>query len=681
MKKNVLKILYRVTSFLMAALLFFEFLFPFVSMNVYASETTPTSYDKTNIEDDLAGMDLTKYPKRSTGSPELIAMMEYCYSTHSSYAGFYNLYFYVYNPTCSPIDVHPENNVVNISIGDNEEKKEFNNISLIRLDYSNDFLFYKFKLQSTEGMLEALSDEMLATGSRTYEVTSIQLKQTNGTLAKDNAVKKKYVFSGYAAYCDENKSEISTLECNDFGAEAIHLEVRDTYYRFENKDDNISDQLNSVYFSIPEEYYDSFGNLSQVKAEWYEYKTAPIFVTKNSTAYVRLYDKLNSYITYPTNLNCAVVWDHDSLPQSGSGVTYDYYKGFYGVDEDVLLYSGNGYIVKTDPNSAPLNYIKWLFYVDTPTTQSDWTVSSDQLKEYVRKFTNYYCNSPEQYLLGKYAKSLFCTSVMGGNGVFNSIDEDRIQYLDDSDKRSGAGHVVLTFGDGDSDISGLDYLDKYTSNNFWDAIFNYGKIQPGTVEPFRTIIEGHLVLSDEDFSKEYFVNLADVPKLKEYAKSSYEKGERPILMRFAVTDYYSCEASFLPKNENGVITSDIFRDNENNGYVAQETVFLNFDVISLSFTDPDGKYVKTFGVVADPIDIINAIEAPEGMENEILNWLTAIVGLIVLVIILVVVMPIVSPILHAIWDIFWAGLKLVVGLIIDLITLPFRLIVRLFSGK
>ena len=144
MKKKVLKISYRVTSFMIAMLLFVEFLFPFACMNVFAADTA-TSYDNTNIEDDLTGIDLTKYPKRSTGSPELITMTEYCYSVHSSYSGFYNLYFYVYNPTGKPIDVYPENNVVNISVGAGEENKDFNNLRLIRLDYTTDFLFYKFK--------------------------------------------------------------------------------------------------------------------------------------------------------------------------------------------------------------------------------------------------------------------------------------------------------------------------------------------------------------------------------------------------------------------------------------------------------------------------------------------------------------------------------------------------------
>ena len=680
MRIKLRKIIHRVSCFVLALMLCFQVLIPLISLNANA-EDKAKSYDDTSIEDDFSGVDLSKYPKRLNGSPEIMTVMEYCYSTNSSYVKFYNLYFYVYNPTGIPIDIYPENNVVNISAGVNEEKKEFNNIPLIRLDYSADFLFYKFKLQNTEGILDVVNAEMLETASRTYEVISIQLKQTDGTIAKDNAVEKKYSFTGYAAYCDENKNEISTLECNNFGAEAIHLEVRDTYYRFGNKDDNISDQLNSVYFSIPEEYYDSFGNLSQVKAEWYEYKTAPMFVTKNSVAYLRLYNKLNSYISSPTLADCAVVWDDYAVSQPGSGVTYDYFKGFYGVDKDYLLYSGNGYMVKTDPSSAPLNYIKWLFYVENPSSQNDWTVSSDQLKEYVRKFTNYYCNSPEQYLLGKYAKSLFCISDQGGKGVLNKIDEDRLDYLDDDVKNIGAGHVTLTFGDGSDDISGLDYLDKYKPDGFWDALFKSNKIESGTVEPFKTIVEGHLVLSDEAFSEEYFVNLGDVPKLKEFAKASYSKGERPVLMRFAVTDYYSCKASFMPKNENGVITSDIFLDNENNGYVAQETVFLNFDVISLSFTDPDGKYVKTFGVVSDPIDIISAIEAPKGMENEWLNWFQAIVGLIVLVIILVVLMPIISPILHVIWDVVWTGIKLIVKFIFGILTFPFRLIGRLFFGK
>ena len=73
--------------------------------------------------------------------------------------------------------------------------------------------------------------------------------------------------------------------------------------------------------------------------------------------------------------------------------------------------------------------------------------------------------------------------------------------------------------------------------------------------------------------------------------------------------------------------------------MAQETVFLNFDVISLTFRSAEGADV-VIGCVADPIDIINGLDAPPDLNNEDDKW-ALIIGLIfgfaVLVVILIII--------------------------------------------
>ena len=48
-------------------------------------------------------------------------------------------------------------------------------------------------------------------------------------------------------------------------------------------------------------------------------------------------------------------------------------------------------------------------------------------------------------------------------------------------------------------------------------------------------------MSDDDFSEKYLVKKNDVADIKDFAKTSYKNNESPLLLRFALTDYYSDE--------------------------------------------------------------------------------------------------------------------------------------------
>ena len=107
-------------------------------------------------------------------------------------------------------------------------------------------------------------------------------------------------------------------------------------------------------------------------------------------------------------------------------------------------------------------------------------------------------------------------------------------------------------------------------------------------------------MSDATFSSTYYVKMSDAATVKKYVIDSLTKGERPVLFRFAVTDFYASTARF-DKHDLALSAKD--------GYVAQETVFLDFDVISLTFRD-EKSVDKVIPVCASPIDIINGTEAP-----------------------------------------------------------------------
>ena len=77
------------------------------------------------------------------------------------------------------------------------------------------------------------------------------------------------------------------------------------------------------------------------------------------------------------------------------------------------------------------------------------------------------------------------------------------------------------------------------------------------------------------------------------------KGNRIILFRFANTDYYAAPA--FRSGYSGSI-------NDTDTYVAQQTVFLDFDIIDLTF-NKDGVYT-VIPVVASPTDVIKDFDPP-----------------------------------------------------------------------
>ena len=116
------------------------------------------------------------------------------------------------------------------------------------------------------------------------------------------------------------------------------------------------------------------------------------------------------------------------------------------------------------------------------------------------------------------------------------------------------------------------------------------------------------------------------------------------------------------------------------GYVAQEHVFLNFDILSLEYTSEDG-YTKTvLGVVADSIDIINGLTAPEDIPIEEEDWWLKLVMLLGAILIVVLLSFLSGPI-SVVCKILWDGFKFILSILFWVLTLPFKLIGSLFFRR
>lgn len=626
----------------------------------------PASFDDTNIEDDLAELDEASFPANVLGKCDVVAFMEYAYSDYHDYSSVYNLYFYVYNPTEKRIYLGDGSNTVQMAIafeGDSSQPSSYDKLELEYVDHTDNHRFYKFKLADSFAMLDLEKRYAAAhDGIRKYIITGVEIAHEAGTPI-DYDISKTYDWSGYAAYCDADKSPNYTLECRDYGANSIPLEVRHTNYRFAEKEDYLYDDLSSVYFSIPEEYFQSWGNLTEIHAEWYEYLTSPMFVTSDKGAYTGLWEmrgkRINEFgqlidengnvIDSTTQSYWRVLWNEFQRAVQGDVINYfeysynvkcrldidddTYWDGIFGDDSDSFELGSIGADGKLSSDWFSLSVFAYLFYIEGVNSSDSYRVSSDEVKEYMRRYTSTFY---QEELVRGYAASLF-------------------------DLEKSPEYKEYTFNITDSEK----YLDKDHDQSWWNEFWFGTKIEGVSYSPIVTISEGDLILDTSDFSAKYLVDEKDASGIMDYARRSYSNGERPLLLRFACRDYYASTARFDYAEE------DAFDMSEQDGYVAQEYVFLDFDIISLTFTS-DGDVDTVIGAVCTPIDVINGLTPPEDLVQEQEWWqiLVALLGLIILISIL----SIVFPGLRVVLDVIWAGIKVLAKLLVGIMMLPFKVV-------
>lgn len=581
-----------------------------------ASAEEQTAYDRTTIEEDLRGVDLTAYTPDANGEAQLLAesgFAEYAYSDDEELAQYYGLYFYVYNPTQAKLSTRPGAHAVNMAVyyGEDGEPAEYANVPITPLDHTADYQYYKFRV--TDGVSAYKRAKKYAQahgGARRYDLVGIQLWEQGAQNAQDHMIGRRFTVTGYAKGMNVTSALRSTLEMRGDVTETVELGVDHTFYRTKTGTQiDHQNQIDTVYFSVPKRLFDEYGKLQRIKAEWWEYVTKEIFVTSNKDYYGAIEPYIGQALGGHDCSRTEYFFDYGVLShgQGGEYIAKGGWNlpGYYDAGTVDPLY----YIIPTKDWCSIDTYDPYAEDVE-----STGGISGNRLYEYIKSYDRSYEKGTLQIKDQTISADLFEDDIDASRKIEN--ERGKIQR----------GYSYYNY-DADLDLQSWEsWGDK--DKSWWDQYFNlwynYPEENGRSVTPIEVIGAGSplMELEDKALSEELLINYNDVTKFRAaYADAVQSDGEEDeekvmVLFRFAVTDYYASEA-YLAKHKSGLTTQTRYESGQ--AYVAKETVFFNFDVIQLTFKKADGE-LKVLGVAANPIDVLDSLTPPTHMSDETPWW-------------------------------------------------------------
>lgn len=639
---------------IMAFIMVFCTIISVVQPTIAMAAENEKNFDNTNVLDDLKSsttngkpFDITQYPFDEDKDAQVISFVEYCYSYKANLRDNYGLYIYVYNPKGLNLSTNSKSNKIQMATAYNSDGKpsDYNKFSLEFCskvedgDYKN--LFYKFKVVDRKVNGKTIA-ERVNSNARRYDVSGIELMTYGSNNATEYYVGGTYIFTGYAEGYGSDTNAKNTLNCSIEKLETVELSVKHTFYRSETSSlgSGHQNQLDTVYFSVPKRFIEEYGRLQRIKAEWYEYKTKEILVTSNSD----LYNKASPYIG--VNLG----------PKNKYG-QQEYHKDIYyslGINAGDAGGGMNmakwGWNLGEEFFHIPCETLYYMFLVDNIGEYDPYAsvvdmggVQSNDLYEYIKNYNKTFNNGTLPIKDGSISADLFASD----------IDDSR--KIDNESGKIQQGYSYYDF-DADVDLQVLKSWSE-TDPSFWENWINFGlgsafiggpSEESKTVAPIQILKASDVQGTDKEIASKLLINYADVASLKEEYRnavtvSSKDDEEKVVvLFRFATSDYYS-EAVDIMELGKGFLGSDKYTKDQ--AYIAQESVFFDFDIIQLTF-NKDEVYT-VIPVVSSPIDIVNDITPPVQVDDG-LDWLKILLAVILLILLIVLLAPILPYIIKAI---------------------------------
>ena len=607
------------TLLLFVTLVFLSFDIVSSGLVAYAGDNN-LKFDNTSIFDDLYGskdengneFDLSNYPKDNDGQLHFYSFVEYGYPYYANYEKNFALYIYLYNPQQLDFSTYLDANVVRMGVAFKKNSEgeivasdyeDFNIVCVSRTtgDYAN--LFYKFKvLDPSKKLLSAAQKYESENGCRRYDIAGVYLKTDKSDVTLDTNIGRSFKCSGYMATYGKDATNPSTFMCNVDVLETLDLKVYQTSYLtgVSSVGAYHHNNVSSVYFAIPQRVFDKYGSLWEIYAQWYECKTAPVLVTSNQNLYQK-----------------ALANNHYSLSASASD------GDFYDKDVDYIFqYGALPYYVSDGNGTIDSCTYEWAYNRRSYSEHTGFQSSKYRTVENNCYFLPYVFYSPSYTESGAF--NVINKQTVAGD-VKSSVIKDYISsytsnnYVPWHTARNLPVELFVNEVDSDRSAKGIQVglnkirtnlqdsfdLKSFNSNHsWWDKLCEYGWSYPKdealdeshtNVSPFEEVKKASL--SSSSIASDLLINENDVTSFKSFCNMSYGKNEVPYLFRFAVSDYTSRP-----------ITSCTTSGSNEDSYLAQETVFFDFNIITMTFKGEEDYY--TLAVMHTPVDVISGIEAP-----------------------------------------------------------------------
>lgn len=643
--RKILKRFYRTTiSFVLAIVGLVVGVFT-TTITARADTESVVAYENTNVMDDLTGatidgepFSLTKYAFDESKYTDVLFLAEYCYSFYSDKQDNYNLYLYIWNPQGLTFEDTSPQNQVQFSYGFEADYYKYPLQFLNKSTQSGyEGLFYKFKIV----LPDEVKAEMLTklnSSERVYHISGVELLTKGQATAKEYGVNAVFTYKGYSAEYGPSNAGQSTLSYTKQQGEVITIRDNDlhfTYYRPEGAKAGeyfTQDTLVSVYFSIPTQVVEKYGYLSEIRAQWQEAMLAPYLVTGNQTIYNAIQDYLGAEVGAfdydDSGFRYGLIGGYASKTYSGASISTTIRTGKVGYNV------WDNYIDECD---RTLSKLCMAFYAGSGTDSADsYIVRGEDILEKMRS----YGGGVGSKLLGVYPLELF--SEVGDYTVVD-IPSDK-NYSLTSEK---------------------------ISQTWWEKIFGlshteFSEVYDG-IEAIKVVSDTDFKSTTEQTCQHLFIDEGDYNEFESFYNSK-KATETVYLFRFAVGDYNAWEVT-EGKWEKGTtiqnfmpMTTYKFSDTDTNAYFAEETVYLGFDILQMTFDN--GEKRSVIPVVSSPIDIVPDGTPPVYTTSDKIDWWLILILVLLAVVLLVILSPILSPIIK---------------FLVWLICLPFKALGKLFK--
>lgn len=629
---------YRVLACLIALVTVFGAVITAAPSAAFAAGTE-LNFDSTDVLNDLTSstadgqaFDLKDYPYDESKQAQVIHFAEYCYSYKANMRNNYGLYVYIYNPQGLNLSTTSKSNKIQMAVrydadGNPSDYAKFDLQFLSKSEESNyKNLFYKFKVvdKVIDGKTFA---QRVNSNERRYDVSGVELMTYGANNATDYPVNGTYIFTGYAAGYGPDANAKSTLASTVEYLETVSLNVKHTFYRTQTsvKGAGYQNQLDTVYFAVPKRFFDTYGKLQRIKAEWYEYKTNDIVVTSHQD----FYDKAYPYLGIRTG-----EFDGFGMTEYNKDIYYSLGQnaGDAGGGMNMAKWGwnlGSGYL------HVPAPALYYLFKVGNISEYDPYAdivsiggVESNALYEYILNYDKSFNKGTLPVKEGTISADLFADDI------------DDYRKLDTEYGKIQNGYSYYDF-DADVDLQKLtswqegnpSFWDNWVNWGLWDAIFGgIPQEESRTVSPIYTLKDSDLSGTNAEIAERLLINANDVNALKTYHTAAKNDDCVTVLFRFATSDYYSAAVDIMELGK-GFLGSDKYTKGQ--AYRAYESVFLDFDIIQLTF-NKDGVY-KVIPAVSSPIDVVNAITPPVQMPDDTPWWVKLLSVLLVILLLVLTV--------------------------------------------